>query len=123
MFPEFEKFSLLKHTETGATDHTTIMNNKVYISGKITGLSRDEVEANFKMVEDNLLSRGYEVVNPLKLKHDHDKEWCSYMIEDLQALIPCQSICMIWNWTESAGAKIEHAFAQAMGKHVIYFIK
>ena len=79
---------------------------KIYISGKITGM---EVEAKvlFQQAEDKLTSLGYEVVNPMKLPHEHDKEWISYMIECLIALKPCEGIYLIDNWIHSKGAQLE----------------
>ena len=81
---------------------------KIYISGKITGM---EVEAKvlFQQAEDKLTAIGYEVVNPMKLPHEHDKEWMSYMIECLKALEPCDCIYLIDNWSHSKGAICELA--------------
>jgi len=66
--------------------------------------------------------RGHAVVNPLTLPHDHDKSWASYMMENLAALIQCDSIAMLPNWAESPGAKIEFAFAERMGKHITFLM-
>ncbi len=76
---------------------------KIYISGKITGMEV-EAKALFQQAEDKLTALGYDVVNPMKLPHEHDKEWISYMIECLKALKPCDGIYLIDNWNDSNGA-------------------
>lgn len=48
---------------------------RIYISGKITGLPFDEAFKMFENAENKLKFRGYEVVNPMKLNHNHNKSW------------------------------------------------
>ena len=90
---------------------------KIYIAGKITGME-EEAERLFQQAEDRLTEMGYEVVNPMKLPHDHDKQWLSYMIECLTALKECDAIFMLPNWMDSAGAGIE--FTCAIRSKIIF---
>ncbi len=92
---------------------------KIYISGKISGIEK-EAEFLFGATEAALKARGHEAVNPLKLNHQHDKSWHSYMREDVKALCDCDAIYMMQNWTDSKGAIIEHAIAIHLGIRVIY---
>lgn len=46
---------------------------KIYISGKITGLPYDEAAAIFNRAKAFLLAKGFEVVNPMELPHNHNK--------------------------------------------------
>lgn len=48
---------------------------KIYISGKITGLTHPQAESLFKQAETQLkgMYSGCETVNPMKINHDHDK--------------------------------------------------
>lgn len=78
----------------------------IYISGKISGMEV-EAKALFQNAEDKLTALGYEVVNPMKLPHEHDKRWISYMIECLKALKTCDGIYLIDNWNHSKGAQWE----------------
>ena len=39
---------------------------KIYISGRISGLPIEEVAAKFDETETKLKAQGYEVINPLK---------------------------------------------------------
>ena len=40
---------------------------KIYISGRISGLPIEEVAAKFDETETKLKAQGYEVINPLRL--------------------------------------------------------
>ena len=95
------------------------MANKIYISGKITGIESEAIEL-FEKAEKTLNSHGYIVVNPFKLNHQHDKSWHSYMKEDIKALCDCDSIFMLSNWKDSKGAIIEHSIALLLGLEINY---
>jgi hypothetical protein len=91
----------------------------VYISGRITGLPESEAIENFNKAETALLEKGYTVVNPIKINHDHDKTWESYMKEDIKAMCSCDCIYMIDGWEQSRGAKIEYQLAKDLGMELI----
>jgi hypothetical protein len=91
---------------------------KIYISGKITGIEKYAFEI-FESVEKELIKKGYEVTNPMKLPHNHDKSYESYMKEDLKALLECDEIYLLNNWHESNGAIIEFKIASTCGINVI----
>ena len=90
---------------------------KVYISGQITGL--DNFAELFDQAQIMLESKGYEVVNPCKLPHNHNKTWQSYMKEDIKALCDCEAIYMIDNWAKSSGARLEEHIAFRLKLQVI----
>ena len=92
---------------------------KIYISGKITGIE-DQAPAMFERAEAMLNENGYEAVNPMKLPHQHDKSWHSFMREDIKALCDCDEIYMLENWMDSKGAIIEHTMAIYLGIKVQY---
>jgi hypothetical protein len=94
---------------------------KIYISGQITGLEYTESYLNFEDAEKKLnTATKYEVVNPMKLNHNHDKSWENYMLEDIKALFECDAIYMLKNWGSSKGARIERSIAIEMGIDIIY---
>jgi hypothetical protein len=110
----------LKMQNNTTTKHLNKTNmGKVYISGRITGIE-EEAPQLFDKAEIKLLEDGYEVVNPMKLNHQHDKSWHSYMREDIKALCDCDTIYMLSNWKESKGAIIEMEIACHLGLKVIY---
>lgn len=92
---------------------------KIYISGKISGIESD-APVLFEQAEQILKTHGHSFVNPLKLNHQHDKSWHSYMREDIKALCDCDGIYMLKNWTDSKGAIIEHTIAAHLGLEVFY---
>lgn len=92
---------------------------KIYISGKITGHPIEVAEHLFKEAEAQLLSEGHEVINPMTIPHDHDKTWLSYMRADIKALVDCDAIYMLRNWTESKGACTEFNLAHDLGLKII----
>lgn len=92
---------------------------KIYISGKITGIE-DEAFKLFEIAENKLKLHGYEVVNPMKLPHNHDKSWESYMKECIVALMSCDTIYMLSNYYMSKGAFLEIGLAKELGIMVIY---
>ena len=113
---------------------------KIYISGRISGLSIEEYNANFENTERHVLDKykqkivykiggGYtthfhqppKVVNPLNIKPFLGiKTWHGYMINDIRALLKCDSIYMMDNWNDSRGAKIEFAIALLTKKRILW---
>lgn len=78
---------------------------KIYISGPITGVE-NYAEA-FEQAEKKLIADGYEVVNPCKLPHNHDKSWESYLKEDIKSMMDCDAVYLLPNWGKSSGARLE----------------
>lgn len=92
------------------------MKKKIYIAGKINGL--DKYKELFKRAEDKLTSEGYICMNPAILKEGFD--YNVYLPICLAMLEACDSIYMLNNWETSKGAKVEHAYAVAQGKEILY---
>jgi hypothetical protein len=92
---------------------------KIYISGKITGIE-EEAFKRFEFAETNLKIAGFDVVNPMKLEHNHDKSWEAYMRECIIALMSCDAIFMLSNYYQSKGAMIELALAKELGMKVFW---
>lgn len=90
---------------------------KVYISGQITGL--DNFAELFEQAQIELELQGHEVINPVKIEHNHDKTWRSYMKNDIKALCDCDAIYMLPNWCKSSGARLENHIALRLGLQVI----
>lgn len=94
------------------------MGMKVFISGKISGIEKEAFQV-FEAAEINLRAAGYEPINPMKLNHDHDKSWVSYMKVCIKALCECDGIYMLPNWKSSSGAKLEHHIAENLELKII----
>ncbi len=87
---------------------------KVYIAGKISGIEEKAFEL-FENAEQLLIKKGFEVVNPMKLPHNHDRTWESYMKECLTEMMKCEYIHPLPNYLESRGANIEVDLAKQLG--------
>lgn len=99
--------------------------NRIYLSGKITGLTPQECGRNFRMAGWKLQrdhgNDNVEIINPLMIKPFLGiKTWFFHMISDLWQLRKCHTIYMLSNWQESRGAKIEKKFAEFLNKKVMY---
>ena len=92
---------------------------KVYISGKITGLPIDDAKTNFQDAENKLREKGYEVINPFNNGLPENSTWMEHMKADIILLMECDIICLLNNWRDSTGAKIEWNLAKEMGFKVI----
>lgn len=85
---------------------------KIYISGQITGIPIEESTANFDRLEKRLTDAGHEVLNPMKLTHNHEKTWLKYMQEDIYHLMDCEFLVFMENSVYSKGAGIEICIAR-----------
>lgn len=97
------------------------MHKKIYLSGKITGLTYEQALSLFEAAEKKALKIAKEVVNPMKLAFElfqpkdlNNITWGEYMVNDLHAIMNegIDSIYMLENWQDSDGAKIELFVAQ-----------
>lgn len=98
--------------------------DKVYISGKISGLDINLVDIKFKMAEDLLISKGFEVVNPRKIDHSANtaEDWSEYMRVDLiEMLKDCNKIYYLDCWQNSTGAVIEFELARWIGFTTLHY--
>lgn len=88
----------------------------IYIAGKINGLKN--YREIFKKAEDELITKGYAVMNPAVLGEGFPYE--TYMPICLDMLEACDEVYMLSNWKDSKGALLEHDYAKVQGKKIIY---
>lgn len=95
---------------------------KVYISGKISGLSKEEYMKRFSEAETFLVSKGHSVINPAAVNErlPKDTTYEQYMDMSMTMLSFCQAVYMLNNWKDSQGAKMEHAYAGAHDYIICY---
>lgn len=65
---------------------------KIYISGRISGLPIEEVAAKFDETETKLKAQGYEVINPLKNGIPATASWEAHVAMDVLLLMGCDAI-------------------------------
>ena len=104
---------------------------KIYISGKMTGLSKEKIWDNFRKVETFIIKHGHHygnkkiesVMNPAvtyamqKFNAFSYEDWLHI---DFAMLDACDAVALLPNWKDSMGAKREIAYAYKHGKHVCY---
>ena len=94
--------------------------SKIYISGKITGLTPEKATANFEKTETYLREKGLQPINPMNLPHQHGGTWTEYMKEDLKAMMDCGAIYLMANYKTSKGANMELRLARELGMVIFY---
>lgn len=94
--------------------------HKIYISGKMGGLTDYEINKNFHQAKIECETLGFEVISPNDLPHQHGRTWPEFMREDIIAMIThCSHIYALKNWRDSPGARIEINLALELGFNII----
>lgn len=91
---------------------------KIYISGKVTGLPMEEVEDKFMQAASIVRHHGCLAVIPV---HHCRPEWSwqRCMKVCLALLLECDTILLLPDWKKSRGAKIEFLMAVACGLRIV----
>ena len=93
--------------------------DKIYISGKITGLAGYAELFAEGVMECKL--RGYTaIMNPAVLSGCENFDHGDYMHICFAMMDVCGSIYLLRNWKDSRGAKMEYAYAVQRGMHILY---
>lgn len=93
---------------------------KVYIAGKVTGLSRLEVVAKFTKAESEWKQKGYEVINPIKIVKSKKTEWEDAMKICIKEMMNCDTVYALKDWNKSRGAKVEIMLALSLNIKVSF---
>lgn len=101
---------------------------KVYISGKISGLPIGKAVEHFGQSEAYLRGLGYRTCNPLKMRlcvwlasHFGKRGYnLCLMLQLTWMMLTCDIIYMQKGWDQSNGAKLELAAARAFGLYVMF---
>jgi len=90
---------------------------RIYIAGKITGLTFEEAESAFMFAEGVLERAGHTPLNPMRLVDQSEgRRYEEYLSDALRIMIvDAEAVYFLNNWNQSRGAKIEHATARALG--------
>lgn len=90
---------------------------RVYISGKMSGLERSVWREHFGLAEKHVRSLGYRTVNPARFPMARfpwlfkTLGYTATLLIDLWVLSRCDRIYLIPGWRDSRGAEIESFFA------------
>ena len=94
---------------------------RVYISGRMSGLSQSEYQANFARAEMKMKAEGYVVFNPALWSTMYSfLTYDEYLKLDLTALEFCDAIYMQSGFKKSRGAMAELERAKELSLEIIY---
>ncbi len=84
-----------------------------YLSGPITGV--ENYERKFLAAEQELVSRGYKVVNPAQLSKVlcNCDDFDTFMDVDMYLLSKCNVLVQLPGWEKSIGCNREYGYALA----------
>lgn len=95
--------------------------DKVYISGRMSGLSEEEYTAHFRKAERELRAKGYRVCNPCRWGWLMKRlPYKVALALDMLLMCRCQRVYLLSGWIDSNGARTEHQFACATGMIIEY---
>lgn len=96
---------------------------KIYIAGKVTGLSWQQARAKFAITEQKLIDAGLtrrQIVNPMELGIPPETDWHEAMQHCLKNLRKCTAIFIQNDWRDSFGARREITLAQELRLDLYY---
>ena len=93
---------------------------KVYIAGKITGLSREETVKKFEDAAKMLVAKGHEPFVPTVLPVYDDVPHEDYMHVCYAMIDICDEVFMLKDWQDSKGARLERQYAFDWDKQIVY---
>ena len=100
------------------------LKKRIYISGPISHVNKEECFEAFRMTEEYLEDKGYRVFSPLKNGLPFDADIHQHMRRDLNILTnendPFDYIFMMKRWPHSSGCKTEMDNAIACGITVVF---
>ncbi len=93
---------------------------RVYIAGKISGLTKEESLNNFAKASEKFRQLGFTVFNPKEIIVDETLLYDVIMEICFIYLDNADLVYMMSNWKDSKGATLEHKRAKEKGKVIIY---
>jgi hypothetical protein len=100
------------------------MHQRIYISGKVTGLDYDQVVDKFAIAQAKAMQQYPKAIieNPILItaQIDPTETWETFMRACLIELAKCTHIIMLPCWKQSPGAKVELKMAIDLGMEITF---
>lgn len=90
------------------------MSKKIYIAGKVTGLSTESVLKKFAIAQSEIEDLNFTAINPITVVNDWQCEWHTAMKRCIKALMDCDGIYILPCSNESEGAMLERNLANTL---------
>lgn len=88
---------------------------KIYIAGKVTGEDRQKTVLKFGSAEIRIELNGFKATNPIDVVCNMSEDWQKAMKKCIAAMIECDAVLLLDDWTQSKGALIESQLALDLG--------
>lgn len=97
---------------------------KLYLAGKISDTT--DYREKFFDASHELRLRGHAVINPVELNWERIRsgkpiDWSECMRADIAAMMTCEGICLLPDWSGSKGARLEQFIAAAVEIKVLHY--
>jgi nucleoside 2-deoxyribosyltransferase len=95
------------------------MKKKIYIAGKVTGLSVEQYLRKFAEAQSAIEDLGFEAINPIAVVNNSECDWQTAMKKCIAAMMQCDAVFLLENYHKSEGAMIEFNLCLDIG--MMYF--
>lgn len=93
---------------------------KVYVAGKVTGLSKDKILRKFYESGKTLKKDGHTVMSPAVLVLNEGFGHEDYMHVCCAMIDVCDAVYMQKDWQDSKGARMELQYAEEHRKKILF---
>lgn len=95
---------------------------KIYIAGKVSGLSIESVLKKFATAQAEIEDLNFIAVNPIAVVNNWQCDWETAMRLCIKALMDCDAVVVLDDYKASEGARLELELCKRLGIIIFYEI-